>query len=87
MVITAIWDLRNQIVHEKIIPNLEHTICMIRIRWGMWIKAANKDLPYSVHETVNHLEIFNENVNKKEKMAAVTWLPPPDHVLKWNVDG
>lgn len=60
---------------------------MIRIRWGMWIKVVNKDFFYSVYEIVNYLEIFNENVNKKEKMVVVIWFSFSDYVLKWNVDG
>lgn len=60
---------------------------MIKIRWGMWTKAVNTGIPYNIHEMIHHLEVLNDNRNERVKRPAVTWIPPPEPALKWNIDG
>lgn len=84
--IWSIWLARNdQVFNNKAFPaDLVWDLHVSRIVW--WVKAKWKDCPYSVNDFMQNFgEVRFKAVKVRNRQNE--WTPPPEGVLKFNVDG
>lgn len=86
-IIWSIWFLRNQCIFEGYTPNWEHFSFIIKLRLGFLIKAKFPDIPYSPGAVVTNLEAVRTWRRSRIQRPMISWYPPPEGTIKWNVDG
>ncbi|XP_038683005.1 uncharacterized protein LOC119983391 [Tripterygium wilfordii] len=86
--IWTIWTERNKAIFEDKQVDWENVLYLIYIRFGMWLKAVNNDLPYTGPKIMHSSDgvKFRENLKKSTRHIS-DWIAPPLGSLKWNTNG
>ena len=91
IIIWSIWKERNARIFNNISSSVEKTADLILLRLGWWIKGWGDPFPYNCDDIIRNPNCLRNCSLKLPRSfaankTAISWAPPPNNHLKWNVD-
>ncbi|XVF78464.1 hypothetical protein PTKIN_Ptkin14bG0135800 [Pterospermum kingtungense] len=83
----SLWLYRNDIVFNNATANMDLLIHTSSLRLAFWCKAKWSDVAQGINKLASFPNLIIVPWKSKGSRIGVCWMPPPEGVLKLNIDG